>query len=132
VIDMLCRALELPRRPCYYALVLRGPAVLRPALEAAAKAFPTQGNRQAGKAIRMAAVGKPQESADAERLILAIKAEDVARADYETLADDILQQLGHFSDDVYRAKRFHSALGYLTPTEFETAWQQAHSMQALP
>jgi len=35
---------------------------------------------------------------------------------------DALQQLGRFPDEVYTHKRFHSALSYLTPTEFEIQW----------
>jgi hypothetical protein len=38
-----------------------------------------------------------------------------------------LTQIGHFIDDVYRTKRIHSALGYLTPAEFEADWVREHS-----
>ncbi len=82
-----------------------------------------QALQQAGVAISMAAVGEPRENGYAERLIRTIKEEEVALADYCDF-DDALAQIGHFIDDVYRAKRIHSALGYLTPAEFEAAWLQ--------
>lgn len=37
---------------------------------------------------------------------------------------DAKAQIGRFIDDVYRTTRIHSVLGYLTPAEFEAAWQQ--------
>jgi transposase InsO family protein len=37
---------------------------------------------------------------------------------------DAKAQIGRFIDDVYRTTGIHSALGYLTPAEFEAAWQQ--------
>ena len=73
----------------------------------------------------MAAVGEPRENGFAERLIRTIKDEEVALADYEDFVD-ALRQIGHFIDDVYRTKRIHSALGYLTPAEFEATWRQEH------
>jgi putative transposase len=56
----------------------------------------------------------------AERVIRTIKEEEIDLADYQDF-DDALAQLGRFIDDVYRTKRFHSALGYLTPSRTETA-----------
>jgi len=70
----------------------------------------------------MAAVGEPRQNGYAERVIRTIKEEEIDLADYRDF-DDALAQIGHFIDDVYRTKRIHSALGYLTPAEFEAAWR---------
>ncbi len=77
--------------------------------------------KAAGVAVGLAAVGKPRENGDAERLMRTLKEEEVALADDEDFAD-ALAQIGHCIDDVYRTTRIHSALGYLTPAEFEAAW----------
>ena len=82
-----------------------------------------QALQQVDVSISMAAVGEPRENGYAERLIRTIKEEEVALADYQDF-EDALTQIGHFIDDVYRTKRIHSALGYLTPTEFEATWRQ--------
>ncbi len=81
--------------------------------------------QQVGVAISMATVGEPRENGYAERLIRTIKEEEVALADYGDFAD-ASAQIGRFIDDVYRTKRIHSALGYLTPAEFEAAWVCEH------
>jgi transposase InsO family protein len=85
-----------------------------------------QALRQAGVAISMATVGEPRENGFAERLIRTIKEEEVDLSEYRDFAD-AHAQIGRFIDDVYRTKRIHSALGYLTPAEFEAAWLRDHS-----
>ncbi len=76
-----------------------------------------------GSQISMAAVGPSQQNGSAERVIRTIKEEEVYLSDYQSY-EEALTQIGHFIDDVYRTKRIHSALGYLTPAEFEAQWQK--------
>ena len=74
-----------------------------------------------GVQISMAAVGKAEENGYAERLMRTIKEEEVDLAEYLDF-EDACQQIGQFIEDVYNKKRIHSALGYLTPAEFELAY----------
>jgi transposase InsO family protein len=75
-----------------------------------------------GAAISMAAVGVPEENGFAERLMRTIKEEEVALTEYRNYPD-ARRQLGRFLDAVYNRKRIHSALGYLTPAEYEQQWR---------
>lgn len=72
--------------------------------------------------ISMAAVGKPEENGYAERLMRTIKEEEVDLSEYADF-HDAYRSIGRFLDEVYTRKRIHSALGYLTPTEFEQNWR---------
>lgn len=78
--------------------------------------------RGVGAELSMAAVGEPRENGHAERLMRTIKEEAVELSEYRDY-DDAYAQLGGFLDAVYNVKRIHSALGYLTPAEFEEHWQ---------
>lgn len=79
-----------------------------------------------GARVSMAAVGCPEENGYAERLVRTIKEEEVDLTEYRDLAD-ARRQLGRFLGDVYNRKRIHSALGYLTPAEFEQQWRADRS-----
>jgi putative transposase len=79
--------------------------------------------RQAGARVSMAAVGEPRENGYAERLMRTIKEEEVELTEYQDFGD-AQRQLGRFLDAVYNVKRIHSALGYLTPAEFEQQWRE--------
>ena len=71
-----------------------------------------------GIEISLAQRGCPWENGYAERLIRTLKEEEVHLNAYE----DITQaraRIGHFITQVYHQKRPHSALGYLTPVEFQ-------------
>lgn len=81
---------------------------------------------QVGAQVSMAAVGEPRENGFAERLMRTIKEEEVALSDYQDYAE-ASRQLGRFLDAVYNVKRIHSALGYLTPAEFEQQWRAAQA-----
>jgi putative transposase len=78
--------------------------------------------KQYGIQISMARQGKPKENGYAERLMRTIKEEEVDLSEYLDL-DDARRQIGRFMEEVYMTKRIHSALGYLTPAEFEAAWR---------
>lgn len=73
-------------------------------------------------ALSMAARGKATENGYAERLMRTIKEEEVHLSEYRDYPD-ALARLGRFLDDVYTHKRIHSALGYLTPAEYEQQWR---------
>ena len=71
-----------------------------------------------GIEISVARRGCPWENGYAERLIRTLKEEEVHLNDYENIID-ASSRIGHFITQVYHQKRPHSALGYLTPAEFE-------------
>jgi len=78
-----------------------------------------------GAQISMAETGAAWQNGYAERLMRTIKEEEVDLSDYEDYTD-ALGQLRRFLNDVYMHKRIHSALGYLTPVEFEEWWRREH------
>ena len=78
--------------------------------------------------VSMAATGTPQDNGYAERLMRTIKEEEVYLSDYRNF-EEAYTQIGHFIEDVYQTKRIHSALGYLTPVEFEAAWSLSQTEQ---
>ena len=71
----------------------------------------------------MADKGEAWQNGYAERLIRTIKEEEAYLSDYRDFAD-AYAQIGRFIEQAYQHKRIHSALGYLTPAEFEANWKQ--------
>ncbi len=71
-----------------------------------------------GIQISVARSGCPWENGYAERLIRTLKEAEVCLNDYQDI-HEARTRIGHFIRQVYHQKRPHSALGYLTPAEFE-------------
>jgi putative transposase len=77
---------------------------------------------QHGIQISMSDKGSAWQNGYAERWMRTLKEEQVHLTEYQTY-EDALKHIGKFIDIVYNKKRIHSALGYLTPVQYEAQWR---------
>jgi putative transposase len=73
---------------------------------------------QHGMIPSMSRPGNPYDNAKCERFMKTLKQEEIYCSEYRDI-EDLRANLGVFLGRYYNATRLHSALGYLSPDEFE-------------
>ena len=76
--------------------------------------------------LSMSRPGNPFDNAKAESFMKTLKTEELNARSFKTI-DDARNRIDDFIANIYNTERLHSALGYLSPLEFETAFAQTNN-----
>jgi putative transposase len=76
--------------------------------------------------ISMSRPGNPFDNAKAESFMKTLKTEELNARSFKTI-DDARTRIDDFIANIYNTERLHSALGYLSPLEFETAFAMTNT-----
>jgi transposase InsO family protein len=79
----------------------------------------------------MSRPGNPYDNAKCERFMKTLKQEEIYCSEYRDV-EDLRANLSVFLDRYYNATRLHSALGYLSPDEFEKRAAQSAKAEIAP
>jgi transposase InsO family protein len=80
-----------------------------------------------GIILSMGAISSPWDNAVTESLMSTIKSECTDETTFKT-RDDARLAIFDYIEVFYNQIRMHSALGYLSPEEFETSMQRSHEV----
>jgi putative transposase len=86
---------------------------------------------QHGMIPSMSRPGNPYDNAKCERFMKTLKQEEIRCFEYRNI-EDLRANLDAFIDRYYNATRLHSALGYLSPDEFERRAAQSTTAEIPP
>ena len=78
----------------------------------------------------MSRPGRPWENGRCESFVKTLKQEEIDARPYATM-EDLEEHLAEFIEQVYNKVRLHSALGYLSPEEFEARQVQTGGVPTL-
>ena len=84
---------------------------------------------QHGMILSMSRPGNPYDNAKCERFMRTLKQEEIYCSEYRDM-EHLRANLSVFLDRYYNATRLHSALGYLSPDEFEKRAAQSATAEA--
>ena len=97
--------------------------LLRRPLESAQYASIAYRQRLADRDITISRPGNPFDNAKAESFMKTLKTEEINGKAFTDISD-ARRRIDSFIAEVYNKDRLHSALGYQSPLEFETAFAQ--------